>query len=150
MSAHIVPDFHLNALVTWAVNKHGNNSPSYYWGGQRRKMAGDARRIASVLYAENVRSVNARYKECDSAHGFQYAPTSANILSVVDVIKACHGYRYQACEAAGWEESEARAIVDGIEACAMRSLPGYEASPAWCLCSAESLKSARLEAAAQR
>lgn len=146
MSCYLVPDFHINALITWAVNKHGSNAPSYYWGGQRRKMAGGAKRLASVLFAENVRSVNARYRECDPAHGFTYAATSSNILNIVDVIKACHGYSYQACEADGWEASEAKAIIDGIEDCAVRSLPGYSDSFAWCLTSAEAFKASRLAA----
>jgi hypothetical protein len=146
MSAYILPDFHINALVTWAANKHGSNDASYCWQGSRRDIRGDVKRIASVLHAENVRSVNARYQECDPAHGFTYTATSSNILNPIDVIKACHGYDYQACEASGWEESEAKAIVDGIEACAVRSLAGYSDSPAWCLSSAGSLKSARLAA----
>ena len=147
MSANICPDFHINALVTWAANKHGNNSVSYYWQGSHRPLRGDAQRIASVLYAENVRSVNARYEACDPAHGFSYVPTSHNLLNPVDVIKACHGYSYQACETSDWEQTEAHAIIKGIERCAIRALPGYDESPAWCLCSAESLKSARLSAA---
>lgn len=132
MSAYLVPDYHINALVSWAAGRHGSNAVSYYWNGKRRDVRGDEKRIASVLYAENVRSVNARYREADPAHGFVFKRV-ANVLNPIDVIKGCHGYSYQACEAEGWEESEAFAIIAGIERSAIRALPGYEESNAWCI-----------------
>jgi hypothetical protein len=133
MSAYVVPDFHINALVTWAAERHGLNVVSYYWGGSRRNVRGDEKRIASVLYAENVRSVNSRYNDSDAAHGFRFKRVSTSRLNPIDIIKACHGYTYQACEAAGWEQSEAFAIVAGITQSAIRALPGYQDSNAWCL-----------------
>ena len=132
MSAYVVPDYHINALISWAAGQHGSNAVSYYWEGKRREVRNDAKRTASVLYAENVRSVNARYKDSASAHGFAYKPV-ANMLEPVDVIKACHGYGYQACETESWEQSEAFAIIAAIERSAIRALPGYSDSKAWCL-----------------
>ena len=132
MSAYIVPDYHINALVSWAAGRHGSNAVSYWWGGKRREVRGDEKRIASVLYAENVRSVNSRYQEADPAHGFVFKRV-ANVLNPIDVIKGCHGYGYQACEAKGWEQSEAFAIIAGITQSAIRALPEYEDSNAWCI-----------------
>jgi hypothetical protein len=132
MSAYLVPEYHINALVSWAAGRHGSSAVSYYWQGKRREVRNDEKRIASVLFAENVRSVNARYRECDQAHGFNFKRV-ANMLNPIDVIKGCHGYSYQACEAEGWEESEAFAIIEGIEASAIRALPGYDESNAWCI-----------------
>lgn len=126
MSAYIVPAAHINALVCWAECKNGNNAVSYYYAGSRRHVRNDAKRIASVLYAENVRSVNSRYKECDPAHGFVYKRDLINLLSPVQVLKALDGYSYQACECEDWEASEAFAIVNGIRHAAIRCLPGYE------------------------
>ena len=130
MPAYVVPEYHLNALVSWAANQHGMGAVSYYWSGSRRQVRGDEKRIASVLFAENVRSVNSRYKESEPAHGFKFKPVP-NVLNPIDVIKACHGYAYQACEATRWEESEAFAIIAGIEQSAIRALPGYAESNAW-------------------
>lgn len=132
MSAYLVPDYHINALVSWAASRHGSNAVSYYWGGKHREVRNDEKRIASVLFAENVRSVNARYKAADPAHGFVFKRV-VNVLNPIDVIKGCHGYGYQACEAEGYEESEAFAIVAAIAQSAIRSLPGYEESNAWCI-----------------
>lgn len=132
MSAYLVPDYHINALVSWAAGKHGSNAVSYYWGGRRRDLRGDEKRIASVLYAQNVRSVNSRYKEHDPAHGFAFKLV-ANMLNPIDVIKGCHGYGYQACETDDWEQTEAFAIIAAISQSAIRSLPGYEDSNAWCI-----------------
>lgn len=131
MSAHIVPDAHINALVQWAGDKNGSSAVSYYFAGARRHIRNDQKRIASVLFAENVRSVNARYKECDDAHGFVYRRTTIQ-LTPVQVLKALAGYSYQACEADGFAESEAFAIVDGIRHAAIRLLAGYDEA-AWSL-----------------
>lgn len=132
MSAYLVPDFHINALISFAALQHGARAVSYYWEGKRREIRNDERRCASVLYAQNVRSVNARYQSADEAHGFNFRLVP-HMLQAVDIIKACHGYSYQACETADWQDTEAYAIVQGIEASAIRMLPGYAESDAWCL-----------------
>lgn len=139
MSAYVVSDTHINALVSWAsdgpARRYAGDASrvEYYWSGERRKVCGNEARIASVLYAENVRSVNARYQEHQPAHGFRYSYTrgpKGRPFSPVEIIRACHGYEYQACEADGWEESEAHAIIRAIERYAMRALPGYD-DAAW-------------------
>jgi hypothetical protein len=132
MSAYLVPDFHINALVSWARDRHGSNAVSYYWEGRRREVRNDEKRIASVLYAQNVRSVNHRYNESDAAHGFKFQYVS-NVLNPIDVIKGCHGYGYQACETDDWQQTEAHAIIEGITQSAIRALPGYQESRAWCI-----------------
>ena len=133
MSAYIVPAFHINALVSWAANRNGINVVSYWWAGDRYEIRNDEQRIASVLYAENVRSVNFRYSESTAASGFRFENVMTHTLAAVDVIKACHGYIYQACEADDWKNTEAGAIIKAIEQAAICSLPGYEGSSAWSL-----------------
>jgi hypothetical protein len=137
MSAYIVPAFHINALVSWAANRHGINVVSYWWAANRVKhryeLRNNEQRIASVLYAENVRSVNFRYSESTAASGFRFKNVMTHTLKAVDVIKACHGYIYQACEADDWKDTEAHAIINAIEKAAILSLPGYQDSSAWSL-----------------
>jgi len=128
MSAYLVSDYHINVLVTWAAQQHGMSAVSYYWEGKRRDVRESPRRIASVLFAENVRSVNARYKQCDDPAGFKYKPVALGYTSLkaIDIIKACHCLHYQSCETSDWQETEAFAILEGIERAAVCALPGYE------------------------
>lgn len=127
MSAFLVNPYHINALVSWAAFKAGPNIVSYYWGGRRRNIRGDEARIASVLYAENVRSVNARYNECDPAHGFRFkCEPQACYLKPGQILGALHCLEYQSCESSDWRESEAFAIVRGIEYAAIRMVDGYD------------------------
>lgn len=132
VSAFLVSPFHINVLVTWAGMARGSMQRGYYWQGRRRYFAGDLERIASVLFAENVRSVNRRYRQADPAHGFTFRPEHAAALRCgpVQIIKACHCLAYQSCETDDWDETEAAAILRGIEESAVRSLPGYDAA-AW-------------------
>lgn len=129
MSAFVVSDFHINALVSWAEQQMGIGAVSYFWQGRGRYVREDAARVASVLFAENVRSVNTRYGEHESAHGFVYRPAAAvglRALSPVQVIKACHCLAYQSNETDDWEATEAKAILDAIERAAIYQLPGYD------------------------
>lgn len=138
MSAYVVDPAHIRALVYWATCTHfrDHSGPvTYYWSGSRRRISGDEARVASVLYAENVRSVNSRYNESDTADGFVYAaPKSAALrnLRPHDVIGACRCYAYQSCETADWTDTEAHAIVEAIKDRAVWCMPGMD-DAAWSL-----------------
>lgn len=128
MSAYIVSDLHINTIVTWAITRHGSNAVRYYWRGVSRDVRHKgAQRIASVLYSENVRSVNTRYNDCESPVGFVFrnVPYACN-KTPVEIIKACHCLAYQSCETSDWEETEAFAVLQAIESTAVRMLPGYD------------------------
>jgi hypothetical protein len=131
MSAFIVPAYHVNALVSWAADRHGHRAVSYVFVGRRRDVRGAPARVASVLYAENVRSVNARYNEAERADGFRYKRVSTSHLKPADIVNACNCLDYQSCETSDWRETEARAIVDAIRDEAVRDL--CEGSAVWCL-----------------
>jgi len=111
MSAFIVSDYHINALVSWAAR----NTTRYYtkafgWVGIND---GTAQTIASTLLRENARSVNHRYgKRSRPRITFQMVDTGH--LSHADVIRACDCLDYQSCEHDGWERSEAYAILQAI------------------------------------
>ena len=134
MSAIIVPDYHINALVSWAGDRHGLNSVSYWWNNQGYRIQSNQQRIASVLYAENVRSVNHRYGESTPEDGFYFNHVNTCSLKSVDVIKACHGYSYQARETGVYYQTEAYKIIQAIELAAIKALPGYEQADTWTLC----------------
>lgn len=127
MSAYIVHPAHINALVSWAEGQH-SPAVSYYWQGRHRPIAGDGDRIAAVLHAENVRSVNHRYAEHDPAHGHVYAPEGGRDRSAVEILKAIDGYEYQACECPDYAETEANAICTALRNAAIHRLPGYDAA----------------------
>ena len=131
MSAFLVDDYHINALVSWAAGRHGHQAITYYWSGSRRDIRHDPRRVASVLFAENVRSVNARNQEADPAHGFAYRPVVTCRLSAADIVNACRCLSYQSCEADGWQASEAYAVIEAIKDEAVRDL--CESSDVWAL-----------------
>lgn len=124
MSAFIVNHNHVNAIVRWAGRNnvrsyHGN--PSSGWA-----IAGREQETVELLYRENVKSVNYRYPDWDEAQDNIVYNPFATTLTPVQVIKACICLGYQSCEHDGWETSDAKAILDDIEAAAIRALPGYE------------------------
>jgi hypothetical protein len=128
MSAYVVHPHHIRALVTWA----GARNLTYYLPGTgHRAIAGDEDRVAQVLYAENVRSVAHRYRDFtpdDRPFVFRFERDAVLELSPIAVVKACHCLAYQSCEHDEWGTSEAKRIVDAIEARAVRLVPGYDAA----------------------
>lgn len=126
MSAYIVPDFHINALVTWAV---ANKAPAFPKGITPRA-------LGELLHEANCASVDYRYQEhnprtyrCEQVGGY---------LSPVQVIKACDCLDYQSCERPDWIGSQAQFLLSRIREHAISRLPGY-AQAAWCLDNEEAL-----------
>ena len=125
MSAFIVNDYHINALVTY-----GLQAKAEYWTGKERVRFSEdtAWALASKLYRANVKSVNFRYGDRNRTTGFKYAPVKISHLSAADIVKACDCLDYQSCELASWDRSEARKILQAIREEAVRVLA---LSPAW-------------------
>lgn len=121
MSAFIVNDNHISALVRWACR---DNLRYYRRNTAGVGVAGDEQRIAQLLLDENIKSVNHRYNEA-TEQAIVYDAFATDLLPI-QVIKACHCLAYQSCEHDGWETSEAKCILDSIEAAAVRRLPGYD------------------------
>lgn len=129
MSAWILPDRHLNTLVAWAAR----HSVAYYRDDVRHEINGDEARVAAVLYAANVRSVNHRYDETTPTGGYLYRQPTQPLPSPLEILKMCDCYDYQACEVDDYDyRSEAWQIVDTIRGHAICTLPGYrEAQHCW-------------------
>ena len=119
-------------------------SLSWYWTppGQLRGelRCGDyqeAARIGQMLADANVESLQARYPEnWESMLGWrEYGEHERGFghdhYSAVEMLHACHGYAYQACEHEGWKTSEAHAFLEALEKRLVRALPGYEEAKTW-------------------
>jgi hypothetical protein len=117
-------------VVSWAVE---TRDCGYSFGGAFHPIRYDDRqRIGQVLTDENVRSVNARYGAgSEDPREYVHSLWQVRELQPVEVLKALHGLNYQSCEAEGYFDTEAYAIIRGIESCAMRQLPGYDEAETW-------------------
>lgn len=110
MSAYICEMCHLTAIAQYAV---------------RAGCEGTVDSLGAMLLQANVDSVNARYRE-KTEMTFEACPHAFHThLSVVEIIKALHCYRYQSCEHEGWEGSDAYNLVASLLEHATHSLPGY-------------------------
>jgi hypothetical protein len=127
MSAFMCSDTHLTALAAYAV-RNGLSSPIRCEGPD--STTGLVEAVFRVLERENAASLEARYPADQGAIGGQLDKRAmVTEYPLLTIIKACHCYRYQACEHRGWPDSRAKDFVDRIEEHAVRHLPGYEAAP---------------------
>jgi hypothetical protein len=135
MSAYIVSREHIQYLVTAATSSVvlGRHGGPFHWFWRRQlqelKPHDDARaaEIGQMLWAENGKSINARYAD-DDEHKMVYGDHVPAIcpMDQIQIIKAIHCYGYQSCEHDGWEESKAKAFVDAILDLVVYRLPGYD------------------------
>ncbi len=110
MSAWIVSKAHIDALVTALV---------------AAKLVKPAlvNSTGAMLWAENYKSVNARYGERDSAPEYTYAsrPTNAG-----ELYQAIHCYKYQSCEHRDWDGSRSHRLMQSLEDTINVLAPGFE------------------------
>ena len=130
MSAYIVGDTHITAMVKSIYPRYPGQSASYRYNEERRPMYGRGQELGTVLKAQNYRSVNYRYDENEPVEEFRLDPRAPS-LEPVAILQACACYDYQACETPDYEETEAWAIVDAIRFWAIKALPGYDEAEAW-------------------
>jgi hypothetical protein len=115
MSAFLVGHDHIDALLSFAMQRNrSGSSASYYHESNGRRVditRENATEIGRILLAENERSINARYPdtvgnpeempgtigEYAANYEFRDWPLSSP-LSPVAVLKACSCFDYQACE----------------------------------------------------
>jgi len=124
MSAFIVSDTHINALVRYASRHnvrafHGNPLAMF-------QVKDNEQAAAELLLAENVKSVNYRYRD-NEVMTITYDP-GAPILTAIQAIKAAQCLRYQSCECDDFEESIAFKLIEAIIADAIPRLDGYESA----------------------
>ena len=121
MSAYIVNDFHINALVTYGVQQKAQ-----FWLAKEGRWVyfkeDTAPAIAAMLYSENVRSVNRRYSERTRRAGFVYRSVPIFWLRPEDIIKACDCLDYQSCECKDWERSNAKKALVSVRESAIEAM----------------------------
>ena len=130
MSAYVVSDKHINALLTFA-----NAQQIKVWIGPTLGDTADASvledlsKLGGILKNTNIEAVNERYDEFEvnlTPFEFKFERLPEKDL-LLQIIKACNCYDYQACELNNYNLSTAWRIVDHIRGRAIGMLPGYDA-----------------------
>ena len=124
MSAFIVGDAHINAMLQDTAPRFQGDSAGYYWNGEMHYINGNRQAVGQILLAENYRSVNYRYDEREQTPTFQPVCPSRQ-YSPIEIIKACDCYGYQACKAPDWKDTEAYAVMQALRNRAIQRLPEY-------------------------
>jgi len=129
MSAFMVSDAHITALLQAMVPQYPGQGTSYHFAGKDHKFEGRAAELAQILVDQNRRSVNRSYGR-EEHHLFnEYGLDCAVIARTpVEVIKLCDCYHYQAADSEGYEQTRAWAIVNAIRERAIDRLPGYQSA----------------------
>lgn len=123
MSAYVVSNEHINALVNFGI---GANYFDPVTKCLESITPATAERVGQILISENQRSVNYRYNEKESAPVFVFSNGYGHFMTAVQIIKLCHGLDYQCCEPDDWPQTVAHSILRAIENKAIYTLPGYE------------------------
>lgn len=122
MSCFVVPDFHIDALVSWAVANHAGA----FIGGLT------PRELAAELHLANCAAYRERYgDDPGESYAFTMRP-EVHAMPAVQVIKACDCLDYQCGDWVDYPGSIAERAVQVIRNTATYLIPGYRAA-AWTL-----------------
>lgn len=127
MSAHLVSEKNIHALVNYGSRREYGSIPKY-WFGEWKEI--NPQSAGQILWNENNRSVNFRYDEQEPDPVYTFRPAPFQNYTAVQIIKACDCLDYQSCETDDWKNTEAYAILHMIRERAIHALPGYEEA-AW-------------------
>lgn len=156
MSAFICGPDHIKALAIFAAHRVPGRGPNVdpryfkYDGGDERMYGRPddelATYYANILYAENIRSVQARYPgdtfedlpgliqkpdmlEVTANESFEQYAYAPYVLKPVDILKMANCLEYQSCETNDWRDTLAYRLLLRIKEAAIRLLPGYDDAP---------------------
>jgi hypothetical protein len=128
MSAWIVSKAHIDVMVSAALAAKDWGDFSFYHDNERIVVTSDnADEIGQMLWEENHKSVNARYRENTKTPKYTFRPVE--VPSPGEVAKGIGCYEYQSCEHDGWETSAAKAFCTELEGVQIVRLPEYESAP---------------------
>lgn len=127
MSAFVCSTEHINAMLSFVANRRMGATVYTAQNNYNLRDEEEYRKVAALLYLMNHRAVMQRYGESaeEDAEAFPDWRVTRTPYSPVQIIKLCHCYSYQACEANDYDGSEAHRVVLAIEHIAARELPGY-------------------------
>ncbi|WP_063129866.1 hypothetical protein [Nocardia fusca] len=115
MSAFIVSNGHIDVVVN-AIAQYGITP------NDARRL--DYRALGQLLWDENVRSVDHRYRESNPRDRYVLHTTEGD-LDPVAVLKAVDCYVYQSCEHPGWADSDAHTWMTRLREAIYTATPGY-------------------------
>ena len=141
VSAYIVNRQTIDALVSLAFDGPADVrpvSPDAVWYA-RSYLETDRDGTGQLLIDENVRSVRYRYPDSGedlpgplfhywAADPYTYT-RPARRPNVVEGLKLCDGFSYQACECPDYRDTRAGELVERIRSALIHCLPGYDAAP---------------------
>jgi hypothetical protein len=138
MSAFIVSDDHISLLVQAALDapyfdaSRLLNLP----GAPTLTNADSGTTLGRALLAENTRSVMARYRGEDhggkeATNGYTFRRIRPDLVTPIQVLKACDCFDYQACETRDYSERWAAKWIERLRGTMIPSLPGWDQAQ-WC------------------
>lgn len=119
MSAFHVSNDHINYLLSWARR----NNP-IVWSRDRRFDITQSEhywRVGVILREANSASMKARYGD----EPVEYQAENLLPLHAINIVAGCDCLAYQSNEYDGWEDSDAKYILDQIRSAAISRVPGY-------------------------
>lgn len=134
MSAYIMNDDEFNYIVSYFIDpNHATGEGAWLKIGDRydNLNASNSAEVAKILQAENVRSVNSRYRDdIKSEYEFEYIP-SARKRPVGNIIGALDCLEYQSCESEDYHQSNAWEIVQGLRKHLLKQIAEKEGTYTW-------------------
>jgi hypothetical protein len=119
MSAYIVSDYHIDVLVNFLFGN--KDTIERLWMGEITRDT-----VGAVLVEQNYKSYNIRYPESLAIiPEYHFTPVNQQ-HSLVQILKACDCYDYQACEDPEYDDSLATDVIFKIRKKAIKLLPGYD------------------------
>src|SRR3954465_2563656 len=100
MSAFIVSDQHIHAIVSFAVMCQARTNSTAFYGTRKHtdlREPADRTKLGQLLLKENYKSVGHRYREADDFSG-DYRFKQVTVPSAVEMLKLLSCLDYQSCE----------------------------------------------------